>query len=222
MTRARPGVAVVTGSSAGSGGPWPRRSPGKGMTPASSTGRDPAAAGLRARSRRAQRASVGRRGRPARPTEGIRGLVDGSDRRTSGASTCWCTPRARSACGNLEAAGLGATSTTQYRVNLRAPFLLTKALPAPAQGVARPGRLRQLDRRRSRPAPDNGALRGHEARAAVARRQHPRRTSIRTVIRVLSVFPGRTATPMQEAVLQLREAAATSRRSCSSRATSPR
>ena len=78
-----------------------------------------------------------------------------------------------------------------------ARLLTRRAAAGPARG-ARDGRLREL---RCRPAPPTrvGGVRRLEARAAGARRRAARRGA-GDGVRVTTVFPGRTATPMQEKV----------------------
>jgi len=87
-----------------------------------------------------------------------------------------------------------------YRVNVRAPFLLTKALLSLLRAAA--GQLVFVNSTAGLAAgPDNAlyAATKHALRSlAGSIRDHVNGSGVR----VLSVFPGRTATPMQEAVVR--------------------
>ena len=99
--------------------------------------------------------------------------------------------------GNVEDAGWGDLDE-QYRLNLRAPFLLTKAfLPMLKESGGQVVFVNSTAGLAG--GPDNGlyAAVKHGLRSlAGSVRDHVNQYGIR----VLSVFPGRTATPMQEAV----------------------
>lgn len=99
--------------------------------------------------------------------------------------------------GHLEAAGWGDLDEL-YRVNLRAPYLLTKAL-LPGLKRAR-GQVVFVNSTAALVAgPDNGlyaATKSGLCTLASSIRDHVNAYGIR----VLSVFPGRTASPMQQAV----------------------
>jgi len=101
------------------------------------------------------------------------------------------------ALGNIEEAGWGDLDDL-YRLNLRMPFLLTKLL-LPLLQEARGQIVFVNSTAALQVAADNGlyAATKHALRSlAGSIREHVNPQGVR----VLSVFPGRTATPMQEAV----------------------
>jgi NADP-dependent 3-hydroxy acid dehydrogenase YdfG len=99
--------------------------------------------------------------------------------------------------GDVESPG-GGDHDEQYRVNLRAPFLLTKAFLPMLRDSG--GQVVFVN--------STAGLAGSADNALYAATKHALRALAGSIrdhvnqygIRVLSVFPGRTATPMQEAV----------------------
>ncbi len=189
------GVAVVTGSSSGIGSAVVRALAGQGMS-LCLTGRDVG------RLQNAAREISARAGRvlvhPADlSSDGeIRGLVE---RVRADLRRIDVLVHAAGALhlGSVEDAGWDDLDEL-YRLNLRAPFLLTKAfLPMLKESS---GQVVFVNSTAGLTAgPDNGlyAATKHALRSlAGSIRDHVNQYGIR----VLSVFPGRTATPMQEAV----------------------
>ena len=195
MTSALSGVAVVTGASSGIGRAVARALASAGME-VCLTARDAARLDLCAR-------EIAELGRPVlvhpadlSTDEGIRGLAE---RVASGPARLDVLVHAAGSIrlGNVEVAGWNDLDE-QYALNLRAPFLLTKSL-LPLLKQAR-GQIVFVN--------STAGLAAGVDNALYAATKHGLRSlagSIRDQvnqygIRVLSVFPGRTATPMQETV----------------------
>jgi short-subunit dehydrogenase len=87
-----------------------------------------------------------------------------------------------------------------YRVNVRAPFLLTKALLALLRAAG--GQLVFVNSTAGLSAGPDNALYAATKHALRSLAGSIRDQVNRSGVRVLSVFPGRTATPMQEAVVR--------------------
>ena len=195
MSESLAGVAVVTGSSSGIGRAVAHALARQGMS-VYLTGRDLG----RLKDCALQIASIGARAfehqADLSSDEGIRGLVERVSAEP-GRVDVLVHAAGTLSLGNLEAARWDDLDD-QYRVNLRAPFLLTKAfLPLLKESL---GQVVFINSSAAMaPAADNvlyastkSALRS----LAEGIRSHVNPSGIR----VLSVFPGRTATPMQAAV----------------------
>jgi short-subunit dehydrogenase len=87
-----------------------------------------------------------------------------------------------------------------YRVNVRAPFLLTKALLSLLRAAG--GQLVFVNSTAGLSAGPDNALYAATKHALRSLAGSIRDQVNRSGVRVLSVFPGRTATPMQEAVVR--------------------
>ena len=197
MTTGLAGVAVITGASGGIGSAISRALAARRMS-ICLTGRDSRRLQDTATQIRSQAAQVLIHPADLSTDEGIRGLVArvGSDRRRIDVlvhAAGMIRP------GTVESAGWEDLDE-HYRLNLRAPFLLTKAF-LPMLKETR-GQVVFLNSRAGLAAGANNGL-----YAATKHGLHSIAGSIRDQvnpygIRVLSVFPGRTATKMQEAVQQ--------------------
>jgi NADP-dependent 3-hydroxy acid dehydrogenase YdfG len=189
------GVAVVTGSSSGIGRAVADALAAQGLC-LCLTGRD-------ADRLRSAAQEIGARGRRVlthqadlSSDEGIRSLVE---RVTTDLGRVDVLVHAAGTVrlGNVEAAGWDDLDE-QYRINLRAPFLVTKALLALLKESS--GQVVFVNSSAGlRPGVDNGIY------AATKQALHSIAGSLRDQVnpygvRVLSVYPGRTATPMQARV----------------------
>ncbi len=191
------GAAVVTGSSSGIGRAVAQALAGRGMS-LCLTGRDAGRLQDCAREIEPRAARVLVHLADLSSDQGIRGLVE-----RVGAVLGRMDVLVHAAgvlhLGSVEAAGWDDLDE-QYRVNLRAPFLITKAfLPMLRESN---GQIVFVNSTAGLAAGvDNGlyAATKHALRSlAGSIRDHVNQYGVR----VLSVFPGRTATPMQEAVQQ--------------------
>jgi short-subunit dehydrogenase len=189
------GFAVVTGASGGIGGATARALAANGMS-VCLTGRDIARLQQVAAAVKSSAPHVLVHACDLATDDGIRGLVASvaaHSRRIDVLVHAAGTIRL----GNIESTGWDDLDE-QYRMNLRAPFLLTKAfLPMLKESRG------QVVFVNSTAALSAGADNGLYAATKLALRSIT--GSIRDHvnpygIRVVSVFPGRTATPMQEAV----------------------
>jgi short-subunit dehydrogenase len=198
LTAPLSGVAVVTGASGGIGRAVAEALAAQGMS-LGLTGRDADRLQGIARDMAAHAPRVVAHAADLSSDEGIRGLVE----------------RVTTDFGRVDvlvhAAGivrLGSVETAawddldeQYRINLRAPYLITKALLALLKDSS--GQVVFVNSSAGLvPGADNGAY------AATKHALHSIATSLRDQVnpygvRVLSVYPGRTATPMQARVHQL-------------------
>jgi NADP-dependent 3-hydroxy acid dehydrogenase YdfG len=189
------GVALVTGSSSGIGLAVARALAAKGMS-LCLTGRDAGRLQDGALEIAPGAARVVVHQADLASDEGLRGLVvrmgaefGRLDVLVHGAGTMHL--------GDIESAGWGDLDE-QYRVNLRAPFLLTKAFLPMLRHSG--GQVVFVNSTAGLVAGADNALYAatkHALRAlAGSIRDHVNQYGVR----VLSVFPGRTATPMQEAV----------------------
>lgn len=195
MNASLDGVAVVTGSGSGIGRAVALALAERGMS-LCLTGRDEDKLRECARMIGSRPAAVFEHPADLSSDEGIWGLV----RRvaaTSGRLDVLVHAAGTLCLGSVEAVGWNDLDE-QYRVNLRAPFLLTKAfLPLLKESK---GQVVFINSTAGLAAgADNGLY------AATKQALRSLAGSIRDQInqhgvRVLSVFPGRTATPMQEAV----------------------
>jgi NADP-dependent 3-hydroxy acid dehydrogenase YdfG len=189
------GVAVVTGSSSGIGRAVAHALARQGMS-VYLTGRDLA----RLKDCALQIVSIGARAfehqADLSTDEGIRGLVERVSAEP-GRVDVLVHAAGTLGLGNLEAARWDDLDD-QYRRQPPRALPAHQGLPAAAQGVARAGRLHQLQCGAGAGS-RQCALRVYEERAALAGRGNPQPREFLGV-RVLSVFPGRTATPMQAAV----------------------
>ncbi len=195
MTTRLAGVAVVTGSSSGIGRAVARALAAEGMS-LCLTGRDAGRLQDGAREIAARAAQVIVHQADLSSDEGLRGLAV-RVRTDLGRLDVLVHAAGVLHLGDVEAAGWDDLDE-QYRVNLRAPFLLTKAfLPMLKQSSGQVVFVNSTA----------GLVAGAE-NALYAATKHALRALARSFrdhvnqygIRVLSVFPGRTATPMQEAV----------------------
>lgn len=195
MTPRLSGVAVVTGASSGIGRAVALELARHG-TSVFITGRDPrrlescrrdvAAIGVEVASHQADLSS----------DEGIRGLAAAVTSRFGRADVLVHAAGAL-ALGNIEAAAWGDLDEA-YQVNLRAPFLLTKSM-LPLLRASRGQVVFVNSTAALQPGSDNGlyaATKDALRSLAGSIRDHVNPYGVR----VLSVFPGRTATPMQDAV----------------------
>ena len=135
------------------------------------------------------------------------------------ASTSWCTPRASSPRRPGRHHCRSPSSSRQWRINLRAPYLLPQALLP--QLVARQGQVVLLNS-----SVWGNARAGSAAYAASKYALKALADALRAEVnpdglRVLSVYPGRTASPMQAEVHRAEARPYAPRRCCSPR-TSPR
>jgi len=198
MSAALSGVAVVTGASGGIGGAIARALAGQGMSVCLS-GRDAARLEEVAGQITARTSEVFVHRGDLATDEGIRGLVAtvaARSRRLDVLVHAAGTIRL----GDIEAVGWNDLDD-QYRTNVRAPFLLTKAF------------LPMLKETRGQVVFINStaALSAGVDNALYATTKHALRSITDSIrdhvnpygVRVLSVFPGRTATAMQEAVHRL-------------------
>jgi short-subunit dehydrogenase len=189
------GMALVTGSSGGTGRAVAKALAHRGMS-LCLTGRD---AGRLQGSAEAIRAPAGRvvvRQADLSTDGGIRGLVEHVS--TDFGRIDVLVHAAGTLClGNVEAAGWNDLDE-QYRVNLRAPFLLTKAL-LPMLKESR-GQVVFVNSTAGLAAgADNGLYAA--TKSALRSLSGSIRDHVNPFgIRVMSVYPGRMATPMQEAV----------------------
>lgn len=189
------GVALVTGSSGGTGRAVARALADQGMS-LCLTGRDPGRLQDSAREIRSPAARIVVRQADLSTDGGIRGLVE--DISTDFGRLDVLVHAAGTLClGNIEAAGWEDLDQ-QYRVNLRAPFLLTKAF-LPMLKASR-GQLVFVNSTAGLAAgADNGLYAA--TKSALRSLSGSIRDHVNPLgIRVLSVYPGRMATPMQEAV----------------------
>lgn len=197
MTTGLTGVAVITGASGGIGGATARALAARGMS-ICLTGRDEGRLQAAAAEIRSQAAQVFIHRADLSTDEDIRGLAArvGSD-----------IPRIDvlvHAAGTIRLGTIESAAwedlDEQYRVNLRAPFLLTRALIPGLKET-----LGQVVFVNSTSGLVSGVNNG--LYAATKHALHSLADSIRNQlnpygIRVFSIFPGRTATKMQEAVLR--------------------
>jgi short-subunit dehydrogenase len=191
------GVAVVTGSSSGIGRAVANALATQGMS-LCLTGRDAGRLQDCAREIASRTERVLVHAADLSTDEGIRGLVE-HVRADLGRIDILVHAAGTLHLGNVEDAGWEDIDE-QYRLNLRAPFLLTKAfLPMLKEAN---GQVVFVNSTAGLAAgADNGlyAAMKHALRSlAGSVRDHVNQYGIR----VLSVFPGRTATPMQEAVFR--------------------
>jgi NADP-dependent 3-hydroxy acid dehydrogenase YdfG len=191
------GVAVITGSSGGIGRAVALALASHGMS-VCLTGRDSGKLQSVAREIGSRGAQTLVHGADLSSDDDIRGLVE---RVTAGFGRVDVLVHAAGALrlGNIEAAGWDDLDE-QYRVNLRAPYILTKAfLPMLKESS---GQVVFVNSTAGLVAgADNGtyAAMKHGLRSlAGSIRDHVNQYGVR----VLSVYPGRTATPMQEVVHQ--------------------
>jgi short-subunit dehydrogenase len=197
MTAGLAGVAVITGASGGIGSATARALAARGMS-LFLTGRDEGRLQDAAAEIRSQAAQVFIHPADLSTDEGIRGLVA---RVSSDIPRIDVLVHAAGTIrpGNIESASWEDLDD-QYNVNLRAPFLLTKAfLP----------RLKETSGQIVFVNSTSGLVSGvnNSLYAATKHALHSLAGSIRRQlnpcgIRVLSIFPSRTATKMQEAVLR--------------------
>lgn len=194
MSAALGGVAVVTGSSSGIGRAVAVALAAKGMS-LCLTGRDPERLGRAAREI-GERTAVLALEADLSSEEGIRGLAD---RVTTelGRLDVLVHAAGTATIGGIESAGADDVDE-QYRVNLRAPLLLTKALLSLVKESC--GQVVFVNSSAGI-APGNGngvyAATKHALRSLASSLRHELNPH---GVRVLSVYPGRTATPMQERV----------------------
>ena len=194
MSTALAGVAVVTGSSGGTGRAVARALAERGMS-LCLTGRDAGRLQGSAREIRSAARIVVRQA-DISDDGGIRGLVE-DVRRDFGRIDVLVHAAGTVCLGNIEAAGWEDLDD-QYRVNLRAPFLLTKAfLPMLKESK---GQVVFVNSTAGLTAgADNGLYAA--TKSALRSLSGSIRDHVNPLgIRVLSVYPGRMATPMQEAV----------------------
>ncbi len=189
------GVAVVTGSSSGIGRAVAHALAARGMS-LCLTGRDAGRLEEGARDIAPGAAGVHMHCADLSRDQDIRGLVERVEAEL-GRVDVLVNAAGTIHLGDVEAAGWDDLDE-EYRVNLRAPFLLTKAfLPLLKRSK---GQVVFVNSTAGLAAGvDNGlyAATKHALRSlAGSIRDHVNRYGVR----VLSVFPGRTATPMQEAV----------------------
>jgi short-subunit dehydrogenase len=189
------GVALVTGASGGTGRAVARALAERGMG-LCLTGRDAGRLQDSAREIRSPAARIVVRQADLSTDGGIRGLVE--DVSTDFGRIDVLVHAAGTLClGNVEAAGWEDLDE-QYRVNLRAPFLLTKALLPMLKESG--GQVVFVNSTAGLAAgADNGlyaATKSALRSLSGSIRDHVNRFGIR----VMSVYPGRMATPMQEAV----------------------
>jgi NADP-dependent 3-hydroxy acid dehydrogenase YdfG len=197
MTTSLTGIAVITGASGGIGGATARALAARGMS-ICLTGRDEERLQDAASVIRPQAAQVFIHRADLSTDEGIRSLVArvGSDiPRIDVLVHAAGTIRP----GNIESAAWEDLDE-QYRVNLRAPFLLTRALLPKLKETH--GQVVFVNSTSGLVSGPNNSL-----YAATKHALHSLAGSIRKQlnpygIRVLSIFPGRTATKMQQAVLR--------------------
>lgn len=195
MSAALAGVAVVTGASGGIGRATARALAARGMS-LCLTGRDTGRLQDAAKEIKPRAQQVHVHPADLSTDEGIRALV--ADVGAHGQRIDVLVHAAGTVrLGNIESVGWGDLDE-QYQVNLRAPFLLTKAF-LPMLREAR-GQLVFVNSTSGIVAgADNGiyAATKHALRSITGSiRDHVNPYGIR----VISVFPGRTATTMQEAV----------------------
>jgi short-subunit dehydrogenase len=188
-------VAVVTGASGGIGRAVAQALAGP-ETALCLSGRDPARLEACARDVAARAARVLTYCSDIATDEGIRGLVERVESEL-GRVDVLVHAAGELRLGHIEAAGWGDLDE-QYRVNLRAPFLLTKAM-LPMLKRARGQVVFVNSTAALASGPENGLY------AATKSGLRTLADSIRGYvnaygIRVLSVFPGRTASSMQRAV----------------------
>jgi short-subunit dehydrogenase len=195
LSAALNGIAVVTGASGGIGGAIARALAAQGMS-VCLTGRDRGRLEDVAAQIRSRVAQVLVHPSDLTTDEGIRGLVasvGAHSRRIDVLVHAAGTIRL----GDIESVGWDDLDE-QYRMNLRAPFLLTKAF-LPMLKESR-GQVVFINSTAALSAgADNGlyAATKHALRSITGSiRDHVNPYGIR----VVSVFPGRTATPMQETV----------------------
>ena len=195
MTAPLTGAALVTGSSSGIGRAVARTLAGRGMT-LCLTGRDAGRLGDSAREISEKGRGVVVHEADLSSDDGIHGLVARVGR-DLGRLDVLVHAAGAIHLGDVEAAGWRDLDEL-YQVNLRAPFLLTKAL-LPMLKESR-GQVVFVNSTAGLVAGADNALYAatkHALRAlAGSIRDHVNPLGIR----VMSVFPGRTATPMQEAV----------------------
>lgn len=195
MTARLTGVAVVTGASSGIGQAVAQALAVHGMS-LCLTGRDPTRLQMTARAIEAEAERVLVHGADLSSDPGIRGLVE---RVRASLARIDVLVHAAGALrlGNVEAAGWDDLDEL-YRVNVRAPFLLTKAF-LPMLRDSR-GQVVFVNSTAGLVAgADNGlyAATKQALRAlAGSLRDHVNPQGVR----VLSIYPGRTATPMQASV----------------------
>ena len=195
MSASLTGVALVTGASGGTGRAVARALAERGMG-LCLTGRDAGRLQDSAREILSPAARIVVRQADLSTDGGIRGLVE--DVSTDFGRIDVLVHAAGTLClGNVEAAGWEDLDE-QYRVNLRAPFLLTKALLPMLKESG--GQVVFVNSTAGLAAgADNGlyaATKSALRSLAGSIRDHVNRFGIR----VMSVYPGRMATPMQEAV----------------------
>ena len=195
MSASLTGVALVTGASGGTGRAVARALAERGMG-LCLTGRDAGRLQDSASEMRSAAARIVVRQADLSTDGGIRGLVE--DVSTDFGRIDVLVHAAGTLClGNVEAAGWEDLDE-QYRVNLRAPFLLTKALLPMLKESG--GQVVFVNSTAGLAAgADNGlyaATKSALRSLAGSIRDHVNRFGIR----VMSVYPGRMATPMQEAV----------------------
>jgi short-subunit dehydrogenase len=192
------GVAVVTGSSGGIGRAVAEALAAQGMS-LGLTGRDAHRLQGVAREMAAHAPRVVAHSADLSSDEGIRGLVERVTR-DLGRVDVLVHAAGIVRLGSVESAAWDDLDE-QYRINLRAPYLLTKALLALLKESS--GQVVFVNSSAGLvPGADNGAY------AATKHALHSIATSLRDEVnpygvRVLSVYPGRTATPMQARVHQL-------------------
>ena len=195
MTAPLTGVAVITGASGGIGRAVALALVAHGMS-LCLTGRDSGKLESVAREIGSRPAQLLVHGADLSSDDGIRGLVE---RVTSELRRLDVLVHAAGSLrlGNVEDAGWDDLDE-QYRVNLRAPYLLTKAFLPKLKNSN--GQVVFVNSTAGLVAgADNGAYAAmkHGLRSlAGSIRDHVNQYGVR----VLSVYPGRTATPMQEAV----------------------
>ena len=195
MTIPLSGVALVTGASSGIGLALARVLARRGMS-LCLTGRDPGRLEAAAAAVRSGGAPARTRTADLASDADLRGLANwvGSE---AGRLDLLVHSAGSIHLGTIDAVGWSDLDA-DYRINLRAPFLLTKLLLPLLQASS--GQILFLN--------STAGLGAGADNALYAATKHALRSlagSIRdqvnpSGIRVLSVFPGRTATPMQEAV----------------------
>jgi short-subunit dehydrogenase len=199
VTAALSGVAVVTGSTSGIGLAVASALAAQGMS-LCLTGRDAGRLDEVARGMVvAHAARVVAHPADLSSDKGIRSLVEGATT-DFGRVDVLVHAAGIVRLGNVQAAGWGDLDE-QYRINLRAPYLITKSLLALLKESS--GQVVFVNSSAGLvPGSDNGAY------AATKHALQSIATSLRDEVnpygvRVLSVYPGRTATPMQARVHQL-------------------
>jgi len=189
------GVALVTGSSGGTGRAVAKALAERGLS-LCLTGRDAGRLQDSASEMRSAAARIVVRQADLSTDGGISGLVEDVSK-DFGRMDVLVHAAGTLCLGNIEAAAWGDLDE-QYRVNLRAPFLLTKA-SLPMLKASR-GQIVFINSTAGLAAgADNGLYAA--TKSALRSLSGSIRDHVNSLgIRVLSVYPGRMATPMQEAV----------------------